>query len=217
MSNTVTTPFEAYAFPNLPPPSSWEKTSAVVQAARERLEQRISERVEKLKAEKKAALNLAIKKANAAVASGAPNAAALKMAVNKARAAANVTSSRAMLPRGSVNDNETKKLYEDIQKFKNSVEFEQQKRTASAKSASATTPPHIVYKDKMLAKLKAYKSRNPGAKLNRNTFKKFKGNVMNTFKASSQFNMSKADPNSYFFSEFEKPTFKGGKTRKMRK
>jgi hypothetical protein len=211
------TPTEAYMFPDLPPPASWESDSLVIQAARERLEQRIAARLEKVKAEKKAALNAAVKAASEARAAGTANVTSLNKAANKARAEA-ATVGKGTLSRQFTNAEATK-LYADIDKFREVFEHESSTRTASAKSAAATTPPTMVYRKSLLAKLRAHKARNPGTRLSSANFDKYKKNVLASTKKATgiSLNAKKIDPDSYFKTMYNSNNFKGGAKRKTMK
>jgi hypothetical protein len=207
MNNAVVTPTQVYAFPNLPPPKPWEASSAVLQAARESLEQRITKKAKRARNEKKAALNKAIKNTNT-IPSNSPNFKKRTLAVNRARATVNGLRN-SVLPSVNKNNVEDKKLLADIAKFKKIVEFENSTRTASAKSKATTTPPRNVFRTKVLSKMKSYKSRTSGSKLNIAQLKKFKVDVLSEMGVKP--NSSEINSDSYFMKQYNSPSFKGGK------
>jgi len=220
MSSLVSTPSGPYEFPDLPAPASWESGSLVFQAARSQVERKITEYMEKLKAQKKEELKRANNVAKNATAKGLPNASKLTTKANMLRAEVDTVGKGAVPVINS--DPENVELHKLIKKFQDSFDFELQvieTRASSAASAAASTPPAMVYRKSLLAKLKAHNTRTQGAKLNAANYKKHKAAAMNDFtkKMGTRATGVKLDSNDFFVGRYDKRNFSGGSKRKTRR
>lgn len=220
MAALVSTPSGPYQFPDLPVPASWESGSLVFQAARAQVERQITLYMEKLKAQKKDELAKANSAAKNAVAKGSANAAKLTSKANMLRAEVD-TVGKGAVPKVN-SDPENVELHKLIKRFQDSFDFETEvveTRASSAASAAAATPPAMVYRKALLAKLKAHNTRNPGTKLNMPSYERYKANAQNAFtkKLGSRATGVKLDPNDFFMGRYKARNFSGGSKRKTRR
>ena len=102
-------------------------------------------------------------------------------------------------------------------KFKTLYNYETRQRNAR----SSITPPDITYKKKMLAALKAYKSRTSWAKLTKKNaqYLAMKKTVLDELPRINPINLSKLTTNDEFIRTYNNPTadFRGGRKNKTRK